>query len=117
MYRHRPLAPLLSGCIPFVLTILLGLGGPAPASAQDASLQLVATPAAVNVVAGETASLEVTVVDASGAALDVAVRFAAPRSALRYRNGVVQAYTAGTYEIVATAVMGAEATSAQWQPA
>jgi hypothetical protein len=70
----------------------------------------VATPAAVNVVAGETASLDVTVVDASGSPVDVAVRFAAPREALRYRDGVIQAYQAGVFEIIATAVLAADAT-------
>jgi hypothetical protein len=102
----------LSLCVPALSALLLALPGNAPVGAQEASLRLVATPAAVDVVAGETASLEVIVVDGSGAPVDVAVRFAAPRDVLRYRDGVLQAYQAGTFEIVASAVLAADATGA-----
>ena len=112
MYRHRPSSPLLSLCVPVLSALLLALPGTAPAGAQESTLRLVATPATVEVVAGETASLEVTVVDASGTPVDVAVRFAAPRDVLRYRDGVLQAYQAGTFEIVATAVLAADALGA-----
>ena len=56
---------------------------------------------------GASTPLTVRVLDASGNAVEAAVRFAAPRGALRVRDGSVQAFEAGSFEIVATAVMPA----------
>ncbi len=115
MYRHAPPAALLSRlllCAPCATTLpcaaaLLAGAVPAALAAQETALRIVATPPMVEVTVGRSAPLEVRVVDASGSPTDVAVRFAAPRSALRYRDGRVQGYRAGSYEIIATAVLGA----------
>ena len=62
-------------------------------------------------IVGRSAPLTVQVLDSSGQAVDVAVRFAAPRGALRVRDGSVQGMEAGTYEIVATAALGPDASA------
>jgi hypothetical protein len=94
--RHLRTTLLLSLALP-----LTGVG----ADAQESDLRLVAEPQSVALRVGASATLAVRVVDATGQTVDVPVRFAAPRSALRYRDGVVQAYTAGDFEIVATAAL------------
>jgi hypothetical protein len=104
MYRHPSMSRVLSAephstrttrLRTGLMALLLSATGATAAHGQTESLRLVASPTAVEVVAGRTAPLTVTVVDGSGAEVDVAVRFAAPRSVLRYRDGVVQGYQAG----------------------
>jgi hypothetical protein len=80
-----------------------------PGFAQDAPLRILSSPESVEVTAGESSRLAVRVVDAAGATVDVPLRFAAPRGALRFRDGLVQAFRAGSYEIVATAALPADA--------
>ena len=74
---------------------------------QESGLRLVAEPEVISLEVGSSASLIVRVFDASGTLVDVPVRYAAPRQALRVRNGVVQAFSAGNFEIVATAALPA----------
>jgi hypothetical protein len=76
--------------------------------AQDwATVRLEAEPAGLRLEAGASAPLTVRALDGSGAVLDVAIRFAAPRGALQVRAGTVSALAAGEYEIVATLVVPA----------
>lgn len=98
MYRHVRALPLLSGLLMLLTT---------PVMAQDRGYTLVAEPAAVEVRVGESTPLVVTVTDGAGAVVDIAVRLAAPRGALRARDGRVQGLEAGEYEIVATAAVPA----------
>ncbi|MCH1571597.1 MAG: hypothetical protein L7S64_09655, partial [Longimicrobiales bacterium] len=85
---------------------------PRAVAAQADQLRLVAEPAAIEVIVGRSVPLTVQVFDSSGQAVDIAVRFAAPRSALRVRDGNVQGLEAGTYEIVATAALGPDVSAA-----
>lgn len=102
MYRHaRTLTLLSAGWVWFG----------APLEAQT-DIRLVAEPAAVEVHVGTSAPLVVRAVDAQGNAVDIAVRMAAPRSALRVRDGRVQGIQEGSYEIVATAALPPGATGA-----
>ncbi len=86
---------------------LLALAAFAPfrADAQENDLRIVADPAQVVVTVGESTPLSVIVVDSDGAETTHAVRFAAPRGALRVRDGRVQGFRAGTFDVVATAVV------------
>ncbi|MEC9355984.1 MAG: Ig-like domain-containing protein, partial [Gemmatimonadota bacterium] len=74
-------------------------------TSQESGLRLVAEPAVISLEVGSSAPLIIRVLDASGALVDVPVRYAAPRQALRVRNGMVQAFSAGNFEIIATAVL------------
>src|SRR5690606_38443824 len=78
----------------------------APLRAQDGALRLEAEPASVEIEVGSARPIRVTVRDASGAALDVPVRFAAPRAAVQVRDGEIRGLAPGSYEVVATAVLG-----------
>ena len=112
MYRHARANRLLrprTGSLPLLASLALLL--PAEGSGQTEALRLVAEPTSVEVMVGRSAPLTVEVIDASGQTVDVAVRFAAPRGALRVRDGRVQGLAAGTYEIVATAAFAPEATA------
>lgn len=77
----------------------------APASAQVA-VRAEARPASVNVEVGQSTPLTVVAFDASGAEIETAFRFAAPRLALRVRGGMVEGREPGTYTVTATAVQG-----------
>ncbi len=79
-------------------------------SAQESDITLVAEPAEVSLVVGSEIALAVRAVDESGDSVEMDIRFAAPRSVLRYRNGVLQSYRAGSYQIVATGVLPEGAT-------
>jgi len=85
-----------------LLLILTGLAG-APLQAQ--ATRLVAEPASLSMVAGETAELTVRAVAADGAVVDVPVRVSGPRGVLSVRGGVVTAERAGSFEIVATQIL------------
>ena len=76
-------------------------------TSQESGLRLVAEPNVISLEVGGSTSLTVRVFDASGALVDVPVRYAAPRQAIRVRNDVVQAFSAGNFEIVATAALPA----------
>ncbi len=106
MYRHAGALHLLSAvtlsaAAAFAAPLLL----PATASAQQGPLRLVATPERLSLEIGSSAPLTVAVTNADGEVVDVAVRFAAPRDAVRVRDGRVQGYRAGSFEIVATGVL------------
>ncbi len=103
--RHLPLILMLSTALALTST-----GLRAQNTGAVTGVTLVAEPAQVSLVAGAQASLTVRAVDESGDSVDMVIRVAAPRSALRYRNGVVQSFEAGSYEIVATGVLPAGAT-------
>lgn len=78
----------------------------APAAATVA--RLVAEPARVTLRAGESTPVKVTAYDANGRALsDATVRVTGPRQAMRYSNGKLEAFRAGSYTATATA-MGAQ---------
>ena len=79
-------------------------------SAQESGITLVAEPAEVSLIVGTQIALTVRAVSESGDSVEMDIRFAAPRSVLRYRNGVLQSYRAGNFEIVATGVLPAGAT-------
>ena len=76
-------------------------------TSQESGLRLVAEPNVISLEVGGSTSLTVRVFDASGTLVDVPVRYAAPRQAIRVRNDVVQAFSAGNFEIVATAALPA----------
>ncbi|MGY8776923.1 MAG: Ig-like domain-containing protein [Longimicrobiales bacterium] len=99
MYRHVRALPLLSAAV----SLLAG-----SVEAQQSSYTMVAEPTAVEVTVGASTPLTVTVLDASGATLEIPVRYAAPRGSLRVRDGVVQGLEAGDFEIVATAALPAD---------
>lgn len=101
-----------------------------PAVAQEAILQagervvrLVANPAQLSLQAGDTVPLTVTALDAQGNELQVAARFAAPRTALTVGaqgrgpgaftalDRRVIARVAGDYEIVVSVVLPANSTA------
>lgn len=110
MYRHACGIRLLSRVtvgVSVAMTALLACA--AEGAAQTGELRIVAQPTSVDVTVGGSAPLTVTVVDASGAEVDVPVRFAAPRGAVRIRDGRVQGLEAGSFDVVATAVLGADA--------
>ena len=112
MYRNANGIRLLNGRAMLLRALIcLAVLMPATVAAQTGQLRLVAEPAAVEVTVGRSAPLTVQVLDSSGQAVDVAVRFAAPRSALRVRDGNVQGLEAGTYEIVATAALGPDSSA------
>lgn len=71
---------------------------PTGSLAQSSELRLIADPAEVTVTVGQSVPLTVRVVDPSGQTVEIPLRFAAPRSAVRFRNGEVQGLEAGTYE-------------------
>ena len=98
--RHYPKA--------LVLSAFLSL--PTLAAAQASPLRIVAEPESVTLQVGTTLPIAVRVIDADGSPVELALRFAAPRDALRFRDGVLQPYRAGAFEIIATAVMPAGAT-------
>jgi hypothetical protein len=84
-----------------------------PARAQNLDdparvARLTAQPAALQLTVGDSAALRITALDASGSALNVEFRFAAPRGALRVADGHVAALEVGTHEIVVTLVTTAE---------
>ena len=79
--------------------------------AQSGELRLIATPGEVELTVGQSTSLTVAVVDASGRTVEIPLRFAAPRDALRVRDGKIQGLKAGSYEVVATAVLPPGATA------
>ena len=93
-----------------VLSAFLSL--PSAVAAQDSALRIVAEPEAVTLQVGEALPIAVRVVDSNGETVALDLRFAAPRNVLRFRDGVLQAYRAGDFEIVATAVMPAGAEGA-----
>ncbi|HSM03754.1 MAG TPA: Ig-like domain-containing protein [Longimicrobiales bacterium] len=94
------------------LSLAVALAGASPAWSQataGSGHRLSAEPARLALVAGETAEIVVTVRDAAGAVVDLPVRLVGPRQALRVRGGRVEALAAGEYELVATAVLPADA--------
>ncbi len=112
MYRNAHGIRLLNGSALLIGALLCSaVLIPQLAAAQTSQLRLVAEPASVEVIVGRSAPLTVQVLDSSGQVVDVAVRFAAPRGALRVRDGSVQGMEAGTYEIVATAALGPDASA------
>lgn len=115
MYRHAHGTRLLKrGIVAMATVAALVASSPTGATAQAGALRLVAEPTSVDVMVGGSAALTVRVLDATGAAVDVPVRFAAPRNALRVRDGRVQGLEAGTWEVVATAALETDAvTSAE----
>jgi hypothetical protein len=86
--------------------ILATLGGPLGlpgATAQSPLARLAARPSALRLRVGETASLVVTAYDAAGDAVEVPIRVTGPRRAMRIRQGTLEALTAGSYDVVASA--------------
>ncbi len=77
---------------------------PVPSVGQQA-VQLSAEPSRLEMTLGEARPLTVTATDASGNAVDVAIRFAAPRRALQVREGEVHALATGSWEVVASAAV------------
>ena len=101
-----------------VLAFVAALAAPALSTAVKLAAQtpepdpsivtrLVAEPAELSLRVGETAPLSVTAYDAAGAVVDIPIRVSAPRRALRVRDGAVEAFEAGQYELQAMVVMPA----------
>lgn len=90
----------------FPVAVALGVlfALPAVGQSQSAPLRIVAEPAAPALQAGTSMALTFRVVDAAGEPVEMDVRVAAPRGDLRYRDGRLQAYAAGDFEMVVTAV-------------
>ena len=96
MKTYRPTAILLAAGA-------FAVGLTHEAAAQQGPLRLQAQPPVVELQVGASAPLVVRVLDAEGQPVDMAVRLAAPRSALRVGDGRVRALEAGSFEIVASA--------------
>ena len=94
----------LPRAFPLVLAVAATAAAPLRAQ-QPGPLRLVAEPASLSLEVGRTADLRVRVVDAAGEVVDVPVRITGPRGALRVRDGRVQGLRAGSFEVVATAVL------------
>lgn len=103
LLRHARTCLLLSFALLWTAPSLFAQAGPWTIVAEPASLELRVS---------ESAPLEVRVLDAAGATVEMAVRFAAPRSALRVRNGTVQGLQAGEHTIIATGALPQGATGA-----
>ena len=69
--------------------------------------RLVAEPAELSLRVGETVPLSVTAYDAAGAVVDIPIRVSAPRRAMRIRDGNLEAFEAGQYDVRAMVVMPA----------
>ncbi len=95
--RHFSTALLLSAGLVFA-------GG---ANAQQGPVRLLADPATAVLEVGTSMTLVVRAVDTAGQSVELDLRFAAPMSVLRYRDGTLQAFSAGDFEIIATAVVAA----------
>src|SRR5687767_8108842 len=88
-----------------------------PAPAQGAPAQaptprvarIVAEPASLTLTAGQAVPFSITAYDSTGAVIQNApLRTSGPRGVLRYANGQVTAVRAGKYELVVSAVGGAD---------
>ncbi len=82
----------------------LGAAHTVVAAQAGAPTRLEARPAQIEMRVGESTPLEVVALDAAGQPVALDFRFAAPRAALRVRDGQLSALTAGDYTVVATAV-------------
>jgi len=81
-------------------------------SDQDRSAQVVrleATPSSVTVIRGETVPLTITAFDAAGNVVEVPIRLAAPRRAIRVADGELTGMVAGEYEMIASVALPAGA--------
>lgn len=90
-----------------VLIVAAAVSAP-PAAAQRVPHRIVVEPASLSLRVGETAALRVTAYDEADVVIaQPALRFAAPRGALRVRDGKVTAESAGDHEIAISAVVRA----------
>ena len=69
--------------------------------------RLEADPTELSLRVGDVVPLVVTAYDAAGAAVDIPIRVSAPRRALRIRDGNLEAFEAGQYDVRAMVVMPA----------
>ena len=99
MYMPDP-RPSAVGSTILAVALLVG----SPVTAQQA-LRLSAEPTRLELTLGEAHPLTVTALDANGDAVDVPIRFAAPRRALQVQDGEVRALSTGDFEVVATAAV------------
>lgn len=106
----------LTRYFPKALALSAVLSLPPAVAAQESALRLVAEPESATLQVGAAVPISVRVVDADGQTVALDLRFAAPRTALRFRDGVLQAYRAGSFELIATVVMPAGATGAAPAP-
>ena len=108
MDRFPPAGGSRSRRAAMLLSAAAAMWSTSPLSAQQASIRLSAEPARISVTVGASVPLTVRATDSEGRAVDVAIRFAAPRRALQVRDGRVEALAVGTWEIVATAALPAD---------
>lgn len=88
-----------------LLVVAASVSAP-PAAAQRVPHRIVAEPASLSLAVGETA---VIAYDEAGEVIaEPALRFAAPRGALRARDGQVTAEAVGDYEITVSAAISAK---------
>jgi hypothetical protein len=90
---------------------------------QPRVARIVAEPASLTLVAGQSAPLKITAYDSAGNVIENApLRSSGPRRVLRYANGQLTGLQAGKYEIVLTSVGGTDPArltipiTVQWPP-
>ncbi len=85
--------------------------GPAAAQTPEPDpatvVRLEAQPAELSLRVGDVVPLTVTAYDAGGTVVDIPVRVSAPRRALRVRDGNIEAFEAGQFDVRAMVVMPA----------
>jgi len=92
---------------PIAFAALLALSAPAHALGQEA-VRVEARPATLELAVGESRPLEAVALDAGGNVVSMVFRAAAPRRALRVRDGQLTAYEAGDFTVVFTSASGAD---------
>ena len=85
----------------------VALAAQTPEADPSVVTRLTAEPAELSLRVGDVVPLTVTAYDASGAVVDIPIRVSGPRRVLRIRDGSVEAYVAGQYEVQAMVVMPA----------
>ncbi|MEM7415247.1 MAG: Ig-like domain-containing protein [Gemmatimonadota bacterium] len=96
-----------------LVILLAAVAAPLPLLAQDAAERvdrLVPSTDEVTVAVGSEVPFTVTAVDASGSSVDAPIRIIGPRNAVAVGDGTVRGLAQGSYEIVATLVVGPGAT-------
>ena len=107
MRSHRFVLPVVITLAASALGSAVAAVAQAPEPDPLAVTRLVAEPAELSLRVGETTPLSVTAYDATGAVVNIPIRVSAPRRALRIRDGNIEAFEAGQYDVRAMVVMPA----------
>jgi hypothetical protein len=89
----------------FLCSVILGMAASTSVAAQSAA-RLRAEPAQLELRVGESKSVTITAFDAAGNVIEVPLRIAGPRRAVRIDDGEVTGLEVGEFEIVASVAMG-----------